>query len=289
MNNSTYFIFVAVTFAVASASAMDTETAEAGARNLQSSDDKDIGFYHICDPAIASVIAWCVMVINLEVNDFRHHLHLSGLSTDDPKRHIASYVAIRLGLRDALFDTAIMYSIGYSIVAAFTWGHADPNSLYVIWGISTMVAAWIMSVCSFKVPQWLGIYHKSNLQLIKDTSDRAPKAIHDLVEEGSTITSLRYQTRLGVGKHTAQFLFFLLPFYTDLRIWSFGVSVVVGLLFGLIYLSVVAKCRRKFRSHRHAVAFFATFFLTAISALVFASGMRIVNHVWNWGFAQNYW
>ena len=64
-------------------------------------------------------------------------------------------MAIRLGLRDALVDVAILYSLTYSIVAAFTWDDADPNSLYVIWGISAMVSASILGIGALKIPQWV--------------------------------------------------------------------------------------------------------------------------------------
>ena len=191
----------------------------------------------------------------LEVNDFRHHLNAANIQNNNPHRHIASFVAIRLGLRDALVDATTLYSISYAIVAGFTWGSADPNSLLVIWGISSMVSAAILALAGLKIPMWvsitccvmlecigsiqtnkkhlivcrlnilfvplhqLGFYKKSpHLQFLKDTSNRASQAVHDLTIEGSTLTSFRYQARLGVGKHTTQFVFFLLPFYTDLKV-----------------------------------------------------------------------
>ena len=79
------------------------------------------------------------------------------MQRDNPHRHIASFVAIRLGLRDALVDAAILYSVTYAIVAGFTWDDADPNSLLVIRGFSTMVGAFIMAVSGLKIPQWVSI------------------------------------------------------------------------------------------------------------------------------------
>ncbi len=264
------------------------------------------------------------------MNDFRHYLKLAhasknnitndnddgeqqqGISTNIPHhRYIASLVAIRLGLRDALVDVAILYSLTYTIVAAFTWNDADPNSLYVIWGISAMVSASILGIGGLKVPQWvgstahsclwrsisdviltqyhsplhfstfqLGIYRKSNLQILKDTSGRAPQAVNELTYEGSSLTAFRYQVRLGVGKHTTQFIFFLLPFYTDLKVWSFFVSFLVGFLFGHLYLYIVFKFRKRFVNHRGRVAMGASVALSIISALVFVYGMDIIESVW---------
>lgn len=78
----------------------------------------------------------------------------------------------------------------------------------------------------------LGFYCKSRLQILQDTSNLAKKAVQDLVstEEGSSnsITTFRYQVRLGVGSHFAQFVFFLLPFYFCLKAWFALLSVVLG-------------------------------------------------------------
>ena len=73
------------------------------------------------------------MVITLEVNDFRHRLATADMSTlstntnDNDNRYLASLIAIRYGVRDALIDWLIMYLIGYSIVAGCTWTNAEPE------------------------------------------------------------------------------------------------------------------------------------------------------------------
>lgn len=203
------------------------------------------------------------------------------MQRDNPHRHIASFVAIRLGLRDALVDAAILYSVTYAIVAGFTWDDADPNSLLVIRGFSTMVGAFIMAVSGLKIPQWLGYYRKSSLlQILKDTSNRAAQAVHDLTVEGSSLTNFRYQARLGVGKHTTQFTFLLLPFYTDLKVWFYFVSLLVGLIFGQLFLLIVYKCRKRFGKNRGRVAIGASITLSIVSALVFSGGMYIIDYVW---------
>lgn len=116
------------------------------------------------DFAVATVAAWTIMVITLEVNDFRHRLALaydnnSLSSSNASNRYIASLVSIRYGLRDALFDWFIMYSIGYAIVAGCTWTNADPEAVLVIQGFGYMFSAGIMAVASFKFPQWVSLMH----------------------------------------------------------------------------------------------------------------------------------
>lgn len=66
-------------------------------------------------------------------------------------------MATRLGLRDALIDWSVIYSVGYAIVAGFTWNDADPNSLLVLWGFNVMIAALILSILAFKVPHWVSL------------------------------------------------------------------------------------------------------------------------------------
>jgi len=133
------------------------------------------------------------------VNDFRYYLQLAHTTSKDNNndsnntnnntsnnskishhRYVASLVAIRLGLRDAIVDAAILYSITYSIVAGLTWNDTDPNIVYIIWGVSAITSAFILAIGGLKIPQWMGYYHKSNLQFLTDTSGRAPSAVRTL-------------------------------------------------------------------------------------------------------------
>ena len=100
----------------------------------------------------------------MELNDFRQRIKTSQLKG---ARYIAALVATRLGLRDALIDWAIIYSIGYAVVAGFTWKGADPNSLLVLWGFSVIIAALILGVLSLKVPHWVS--YEVRLILMIDT------------------------------------------------------------------------------------------------------------------------
>jgi hypothetical protein len=56
-------------------------------------------------------------------------------------------------------DWAIGYSLGYAIVAGFTWNDADPNSLLVLWGLSVIIASLILAVLGLKVPHWVSLHH----------------------------------------------------------------------------------------------------------------------------------
>lgn len=127
----------------------------------------------------------------------------------------------------------------------------------------------------------LGVYRKSKLKSLKDTSDLAPQAVQDLTTtEGSTLKSFRYQVRLGVGKHFSQWIYFMLPFYVDLKIWWALLSIVVGWAFGYLVLFVVFKCRQRYKKHKERVAICAGIFLSVISALCFTRGMYIVQEGW---------
>ena len=144
------------------------------------------------------------------------------------------------------------------------------------------IASHLLSILisSHLYPQ-LGYYRKSSLlQILKDTSNRAAQAVHDLTVEGGTLTNFRYQARLGVGKHTTQFTFLMLPFYTDLKVWFYFVSLLVGLIFGQLFLLIVYKCRIRFRKNRGRVAIGASITLSIVSAFVFSGGMYIIDYVW---------
>ena len=103
----------------------------------------------------------------LEVNDFRHRLMVAYQNdspsssssaaggSDTSNRYIASLIAIRYGLRDALIDWSIIYLIGYGIVGGITWKDAEPESVIVIMGFSIIISAAIIAISAFKIPQWV--------------------------------------------------------------------------------------------------------------------------------------
>lgn len=130
----------------------------------------------------------------LEVNDFRYHLKLAygqkakengsvrnivkvsptetiERASPSPRRrcsnylienvflsdnyYVASLVAIQLGFRDAIIDAIILYSLTYATIIAFTWSHVESNFLLVIWGVSFMVSAIVLTLIGWKLPQWV--------------------------------------------------------------------------------------------------------------------------------------
>jgi len=110
---------------------------------------------------VSSPFPYIIFLQTLEVNDFRHRLAAaydespSLNSNSGSNLYIASLVAIRLGLRDAILDWTIMYGIGYAIVAGCTWTNAEPESVVVIQGFSVIFSAAILAVASSKFPQWV--------------------------------------------------------------------------------------------------------------------------------------
>ena len=130
----------------------------------------------------------------------------------------------------------------------------------------------------------LGLYPKSGLNLIDDTSNLAKQAVRDLIGsipqdsedegcQGGSITDFRYQVRIAVGKHFAKFCLFLLPFYVGLKAWWFLVSILIGSVFGYTYLHVVFKSRQRFKKHRGKVALLASAYMSVVSALMLMEGM----------------
>ena len=161
----------------------------------------------------------------------------SALSQLSTKRYIASLVATRLGLRDAVIDWSAIYVILYAIIGGTTYFDADPDSLFVLRGLNAMISALIVGIASLKILQWLGLYRTSKFQIIQDSSNIAPTAVHNLLSGNSspdtaagdddekqdepnksTLSTYRYQVRLAVGKHFAKFTILLLPFYVALRV-----------------------------------------------------------------------
>ena len=96
----------------------------------------------------------------------------------------------------------------------------------------------------------------------------------------SSLETFQYQVRLGVGKHTTQFLLFLLPFYTDLKFLSFLSALFVGFLFGHVFLYAIFKCRQRYTKHREMVAMCASATLSLVSSFVFTAGVYIIDTVW---------
>jgi hypothetical protein len=152
---------------------------------------------HVCDPAIATIMAWLVLVIGLEIHDFHYHIklafassaavpaiattndiiddddenenyggvkkiHRRMLSTNEfisDEKYIASLEAVRLGLHDAIVDAIIVYSLMYAIVIGMTWSDVEPNFLLVIQGVGYIVSAGILTSTGWKIPQWVSESH----------------------------------------------------------------------------------------------------------------------------------
>jgi hypothetical protein len=72
--------------------------------------------------------------------------------------YVASLVAIRLGLRDAIIDATIIYSLTYAVVIGLTWSDVESNFLLVIWGLSCMVSSSVLASIGWKLPQWVSRY-----------------------------------------------------------------------------------------------------------------------------------
>ena len=118
------------------------------------------------------------------------------------------------------------------------------------------------------------------MHVLRDTSNLAPAAVEDLTTEGGSLTDFRYRVRLGVGKHLSQFVWFLLPFYVNLKPYAYLLSLLIGVVFGHLFLFVVFKCRIRFQAHRGRVAAVAAVFMSIVSALVFTAGMYVVEQGW---------
>ena len=218
------------------------------------------------------------------MNDFRHHLkaaHDDASSTgDNSRRYISSLMAIHYGMLDAVKDWSIVYTFAYAIIGVLTWNNVDTKFLTCIWGFSLMFCALILAVAGFKMPVWLGLYRTSQLKTIKDTSGFAAKAVENLFSEASSMTTLRYQARLGVGKHFTQFFWLLLPFYTGLKFWWYLFSVAIGFATGQLFIFLTLKLRQRFTKKRGLVGIGASAVIAIGSATAFIRGVEIVNIGW---------
>ena len=246
--------------------------------------EQELSYLHIVDATLITVIAWIVVVVTLEVNDFRHHLMAKyddePSSYETSQRYIASLMAIQYGMYDAVKDWSIIYTVAYAIIGGLTWHNSDTSFLTVIWGFSLMLTALFLAVAGLKIPQWLGLFRVSQFKTIKDTSGFAAKAVEDLSAEDSTITAFRYQARLGVGKHFAQFFWLLLPFYTSLKFWWYLLSVFIGFVIGQLFIFIVFKLRQRFPKRRKSIAMGASAVIAIGSAAAFMRGVEIVNVGW---------
>mmetsp|Transcript_12346 Transcript_12346/g.18365 ORF Transcript_12346/g.18365 Transcript_12346/m.18365 type:complete len:652 (+) Transcript_12346:84-2039(+) len=263
-------------------------------------------YYNTVSAALAAIVAWNFFVSTLEVNSFRLRLKQayvqpsSASSQPSTKRYIASLVATRLGLRDAVIDWSAIYVILYAIIGGTTYFDADPDSLFVLRGLNAMISALIVGIASLKILQWLGLYRTSKFQIIQDSSNIAPTAVHNLLSGSSspdtaagdddekqdepnksTLSTYRYQVRLAVGKHFAKFTILLLPFYVALRVEYFVASIVIGLVGGHLFLYSVYKCRQTF-DNSGKIAIGASAFLSLGGGALFGWGLILWGESWQW-------
>ncbi|EJK63258.1 hypothetical protein THAOC_16096, partial [Thalassiosira oceanica] len=223
-------------------------------------DRQTITYHHVVDALIITVFAWLSLSVTLETNGFRQRLLEafceSPTSKDTSNRYVAALVAVRYGLRDALIDWMLIYTVCYAIVGGLTWKHAEPNSV------------------------------------IKDISGFAHPAVEKLTSEGATIDQFRYQVRLGVGKHFSQFTWILLPFFVGLKFWcrkrfqqhrkrvaviATAICMLGSATCFLVGIEVVDKGWDRFKSKTEVVLTVAFFFWLVIM-LIF-QGFKYYEHL----------
>ena len=112
----------------------------------------------------------------------------------------------------------------------------------------------------------------------------ALEASTSVMLEKISLKNFRYSVRLGVATHLSQFVIFLLPFYVNLHVQFFLLSIVVALVLGNFYLYVVFKLRRRYIKRRRRIAIGAATFFTLVSSLLFAYGLYTIDFVWGWSF-----
>ena len=231
-----------------------------------------------------------MLMQTLEVNDFRHRLMAtykeSSADENTKRRYTAALMAIQYGMYDAFIDWGLTYSICAAIVGGITWYNANQNLVTVIWGISLLCSAFLLTVAGLKIPEWLGYYRKSQLKTIRDTSGFSAQAVNEFID-GGTISAFRYQVRLGVGKHFSQFVWFQLPFYVDFKFYWYLLSMFLGVLGGQVFLSIVFKCRKQFTNNRGRVAMGASTVFSVASAVCFMVGVWIVETSWGFNVLVN--
>ena len=120
--------------------------------------------------------------------------------------------------------------------------------------------------------------------MLQDTSALAQEASTSVMMERSSLKDFRYSVRLGVSTHLSQFVIFLLPFYVNLHVQFFLLTIVVALVVGNLYLYVVFKLNRRYVKRKRRIAIGAATFFTLVSSLLFAYGLSTIDLVWGWSF-----
>ena len=219
----------------------------------------------IFDIAIATIFAREVLEGTIIIGQYRTVIKKSPDFADEEKQK----VALRAVTTSALIASgvALLICIAVAVPLAVASKNIKPEVIYIIEGVSKVIAAICILQFSTKIPKWLGYY--------------ASKKVNDEgLVEGLTIRSIKFNVAWNLWREVAEIGIYLVAFFlNDDALVKIPLSALVGILVGgaggvgIYYASLHMENK-----------FWLTFFLSAVTGMLsvglFVGGCHEFEEAW---------
>lgn len=162
----------------------------------------------------------------------------------------------------------------------------DPNTGYIIEGVSKIVAAISLLFLSLKIPKMLGIYASRKSSNDVHESEAAPTPL--------TLRSIRLNVAWNIWREVFEIGAFLLPsFLANNNLQKLPLSALVGSLVGLFCGIGIYIANRRLTNRKH-LCIFVVLLLVALAAGLFTGGAHKLEMVLGstkvvWKLTDDFW
>lgn len=144
----------------------------------------------------------------------------------------------------------------------------EERMVWILEGLSYLVAALVCGMLSFQVAYWIGVYPKVWEAPARETS--------------RTLKEVKFKVRWSYYRIFTRYYFFLIPFYQGVIAMTIPVSMLSGIAAGLLVDYCVYLTRRtQKRKLVRRLAGLVLFIIVCASSLLLATGVWYIALVWD--------
>ncbi len=226
--------------------------------------------------AIASIFGREMLEASIIIGQYRTVIKKSPHFKDQKEREMLQIISKSASIA-FFFAMIVVLAVGIPLIILSE--DLDDRVVEVVEGISKVVAAVCILQLSVKVPKWLGVYTRKNIELTQ--------------AQWFDVRSFKFNIMWNIWRETAECGVFLIPFFISGGAEAIPVSAIVGLVIGLSSGIIVYYSSKNMENK-----FWLTFFLCAVTGMLsvglFVGGCHEFEEVWGetdkvWKIKNSFW
>jgi high-affinity iron transporter len=234
------------------------------------------GFNSYFDAAIASIFArefieGAVIIVNYRtvIKNAEHW------SNAEEKKRALREVTVSAAM--ASFVATVMVAI-LAVVLGILSSHLSERVVYIVEGVSKLVAAVAIMQLSIKIPVWLGIYE--NVSLLPCRQRPMSVASHSMNDDNAevkvatiTLAEIRFNVAWNIWREVAECGVFLIPVFLSGNLQAIPFSALIGIVFAVI-LGIILSIALNRMSTKFWLALIMVLLTGIFSASLFKSAVH---------------